>query len=129
MTLACGALALAVSGSACGGTRPDARMGPHMAAGGLLTMRFSGVGWSFAGGGGRGRGRDGERLRPVGRDHAGLRLPGSGTVSSIATLTDPGSKNVNLVTFSPDGRTLATADQTAALPVGRGHPYPASPPG
>jgi WD40 repeat protein len=37
--------------------------------------------------------------------------PGSGTVSSIATLTDPGSKNVNLVAFSPDGRTLATADQ------------------
>jgi WD40 repeat protein len=36
---------------------------------------------------------------------------GSGAASPIATLTDPGSKNVNLVAFSPDGKTLATADQ------------------
>jgi WD40 repeat protein len=35
----------------------------------------------------------------------------SGTASSIATLTDPGSKNVNLVAFSPGGKTLATGDQ------------------
>ncbi len=67
------------------------------------------MGWSLAGDSGGGRRRDGERLPSV--DHAGPRGQDSGTASSIATLTDPGSKNVNLVAFSPDGRTPATADQ------------------
>jgi WD40 repeat protein len=42
---------------------------------------------------------------------AALGHAGPGTVSPIAALTDPGSKTVNLVAFSPDGQTLATADQ------------------
>jgi hypothetical protein len=61
----------------------------------------------------------------VARGHAG-----SGTASPVAALTDPGSEDVNLVAFSPDGRTLATADQNGrTYPVGRGHPYPRGHPG
>jgi WD40 repeat protein len=53
----------------------------------------------------------GSAFHPPGASTLGLGGQGSGTASPVATLTDPGSTNVNLVAYSPDGKTLATADQ------------------
>ena len=81
-------------------------MGPRDGSGGLLTMRLSGWAGALLAVAAVAAIVTGSAFGPsaaITLGHAD-----SGTVSPIATLTDSGSKNVNLVAFSPDGKTLAT---------------------